>query len=134
MISMEKKNWLPLGLGLVGGLLAFGASRGLESLTASGWQPIAPPTRLVADVPGIAGSTDFSAAAESAVNSVVHVKTSVEQGYYFNPFRDFFFGFGEQSPQPCGPRSPNWASVTGPNAPTCGGAHQNCPKKYRSHP
>jgi S1-C subfamily serine protease len=50
-------------------------------------------------VPGIAGSTDFSAAAESAVNSVVHVKTSVEQGYYFNPFRDFFFGFGEQAPQ-----------------------------------
>ena len=96
---MEKKNWLPLGLGLVGGLLAFGASRGLESLTASGWQPVAPPTRLVADVPGIAGSTDFSAAAESAVNSVVHVKTSVEQGYYFNPFRDFFFGFGEQAPQ-----------------------------------
>lgn len=54
--------------------------------------------QLVADRPGIISSTDFSAAAEQAVHAVVHVKTSVEQGYTFNPFQDFFFGFG-QSPQ-----------------------------------
>lgn len=50
--------------------------------------------RLVADHPALVSSTDFSAAAESAVHAVVHVKTSVEQGYTFNPFQDFFFGFG----------------------------------------
>lgn len=50
--------------------------------------------RLVADHPALVTSTDFSAAAEQAVHAVVHVKTSVEQGYTFNPFQDFFFGFG----------------------------------------
>jgi Do/DeqQ family serine protease len=50
--------------------------------------------RLVADHPALISSTDFSAAAETAVHAVVHVKTSVEQGYTFNPFQDFFFGFG----------------------------------------
>ena len=54
--------------------------------------------RLVADRPALVTSTDFSAAAETAVHAVVHVKTSVEQGYTFNPFNDFFFGFG-QAPQ-----------------------------------
>lgn len=34
----------------------------------------------------------FSHAAETAVNSVVHVKTAVEQGYYVSPFRGFSFG------------------------------------------
>ena len=43
----------------------------------------------------IVHSTDFSTAAEETVHHVVHVKTSVEQGYYFNPLRDFFFGFGD---------------------------------------
>ena len=44
----------------------------------------------------IVHSTDFSTAAERTVHHVVHVKTSVEQGYYFNPLRDFFFGFGDE--------------------------------------
>ncbi|NVK05344.1 MAG: Do family serine endopeptidase [Flavobacteriia bacterium] len=41
----------------------------------------------------------FSDAAESAVNSVVHVKTSVEQGYYMSPFRGFNFGRGNMTPR-----------------------------------
>ena len=96
---MDKKNWMPLGLGLAGGLLAFGAVKTVETAAGSGWTPLNAPVQAVANVPGITSSTDFSAAAENAVHSVVHVKTSVEQGYYFNPFRDFFFGFGEQAPQ-----------------------------------
>ena len=55
--------------------------------------------KVIERVKGITSSTDFSIAAEEAVNSVVHVKTSVEQGYYYNPFRDFFFGFGESQPK-----------------------------------
>ncbi len=54
--------------------------------------------RFVADRPALVTSTDFSAAAETAVHAVVHVKTAVEQGYTFNPFNEFFFGFG-QTPQ-----------------------------------
>ncbi|MFZ9189979.1 MAG: hypothetical protein ACO204_02625 [Schleiferiaceae bacterium] len=42
--------------------------------------------RLVADRPALISSTDFSAAAETAVHAVVHVKTAVEQGYTFNAF------------------------------------------------
>ncbi|MFM1884289.1 MAG: hypothetical protein RL168_473 [Bacteroidota bacterium] len=56
---------------------------------------------------GISTSTDFSSAAEMAVHSVVHVKTSVEQGYTmspFNPFHDFFFGFGERQMPEMTPR------------------------------
>lgn len=41
----------------------------------------------------------FSDAAESAVNSVVHVKTAVEQGYYVSPFRGFNFGRGNMTPR-----------------------------------
>lgn len=47
---------------------------------------------------------DFIAAAEMTVNSVVHVKTEMMQSppnyYYFDPFRDFFFGNPQQNPQP----------------------------------
>ncbi|KAB2814679.1 trypsin-like peptidase domain-containing protein [Phaeocystidibacter luteus] len=41
----------------------------------------------------------FSEAAEMAVNSVVHVKTAVEQGYYVSPFRGFGFGQGNMTPR-----------------------------------
>lgn len=42
---------------------------------------------------------NFSEAAEMAVNSVVHVKTAVEQGYYVSPFRGFGFGQGNMTPR-----------------------------------
>ncbi len=39
------------------------------------------------------GVTDFRAAAESSVNSVVHIKTKTEQNIYFSdPIQQFFFG------------------------------------------
>lgn len=79
----------------VGGSALYDAVRGPQS-TASSWS--ASNGRLVANHPALVTSTDFSAAAEQAVHAVVHVKTSVEQGYTFNPLQDFFFGFG-QSPQ-----------------------------------
>lgn len=42
---------------------------------------------------------NFSVAAESSVNSVVHVKTAVESGYYMSPFRGFGFGRGSMTPR-----------------------------------
>ena len=79
----------------VGGSSLYDTVRGPQS-PATSWSESN--GRLVADHPALVTSTDFSAAAEQAVHAVVHVKTSVEQGYTFNPFQDFFFGFG-QSPQ-----------------------------------
>ncbi len=39
------------------------------------------------------GASDFRAAAESSVNSVVHIKTKTEQNIYFSdPIQQFFFG------------------------------------------
>ena len=79
----------------VGGSALYDAVRGPQFSSAT-WSESN--GRLVADHPALVTSTDFSAAAEQAVHAVVHVKTSVEQGYTFNPFQDFFFGFG-QAPQ-----------------------------------
>ena len=75
----------------VGGSALYDAVRGPQFSSAT-WSESN--GRLVADHPALVTSTDFSAAAEQAVHAVVHVKTSVEQGYTFNPFQDFFFGFG----------------------------------------
>lgn len=38
------------------------------------------------------GSIDFVQAAEKSVQSVVHIKTKLNQDYYSNPIQDFFFG------------------------------------------
>jgi len=57
-----------------------------------------PASQLASNIrPGIVSSTDFSSAAEQAVHAVVNVKTTVEKGYYFNPFKEFFFGSDEGS-------------------------------------
>lgn len=46
------------------------------------------------------GYPDFTEAAAKSVDGVVHVKTkTISQQQYMNPF-DFFFGFGERTPQP----------------------------------
>lgn len=46
------------------------------------------------------GYPDFTEAAAKSVDGVVHVKTkTISQQQYINPF-DFFFGFGERTPQP----------------------------------
>jgi len=99
---MNRKNLfivIAVTAGSVGGgflgAMAFQAERESQSWTEH--NPVVQ-TRSES-LAGISTSTDFSAAAESAVHSVVHVKTSVEQGYTmspFNPFHDFFFGFGER--------------------------------------
>ncbi|PCJ88440.1 MAG: deoxyribonuclease HsdR [Flavobacteriales bacterium] len=58
--------------------------------------------------------TDFSYAAELSVNAVVHVKTSVNMEYsdyyYFDPFREFFFG---EKAQPKKHYQPQRASGSG---------------------
>jgi serine protease Do len=46
------------------------------------------------------GYPDFTEAAAKSVDGVVHVKTkTISQQQYINPF-DFFFGFGDRTPQP----------------------------------
>ncbi|MDO5523086.1 MAG: trypsin-like peptidase domain-containing protein [Bacteroidia bacterium] len=46
------------------------------------------------------GYPDFTEAASQSVNGVVHVKVkSISQQQYMSPF-DFFFGFGNRTPQP----------------------------------
>ncbi len=46
------------------------------------------------------GYPDFTEAASKSVDGVVHVKTkTISQQQYVNPF-DFFFGFGDRTPQP----------------------------------
>ena len=107
---MNRKNLfivIAVTAGSVGGgffgAMAFQAER--ESQTWTEHNPVVQ-TRSES-LAGISTSTDFSAAAESAVHSVVHVKTSVEQGYTmspFNPFHDFFFGFGERQMPEMTPR------------------------------
>lgn len=91
------------GLSIAGGF--FGAWSFASQQEADGWSSpqLGMRTSTNKAVQGITTSTDFSVAAEQAVHSVVHVKTSMEQGYQmspFNPFRDFFFGFGEQPQMP----------------------------------
>ncbi len=92
-----------VGLSVGGGLAGGWAFASHDD--ASEWAPVenGVQTGVRHTLAGIESSTDFSAAAEQAVHSVVHVKTSVEQGYMmspFNPFQDFFFGFeGRQNPE-----------------------------------
>ena len=68
------------------------------TLTAAGATPAAPSaTYQFASLPE-AGYTDFTQAAESSVNAVVHVKTTyARQGYGVDPFFEFFFGRPQQS-------------------------------------
>ncbi|CAI8279383.1 MAG: Periplasmic pH-dependent serine endoprotease DegQ [Owenweeksia sp. TMED14] len=92
--------FLIIGISIVGGitgaaLFSQSASQDSEKNLSDTIQSV----NVIERVQGIASSTDFSLAAEEAIHSVVHVKTSVEQGYYYNPFKDFFFGFGESQPQ-----------------------------------
>ena len=95
------------GLSVAGG---FAGAWAFASQDDSGeWTPAtqAMQTGARSTTAGIGTSTDFSDAAEQAVHSVVHVKTSVEQGYTmspFNPFHDFFFGFGERQMPEMTPR------------------------------
>ena len=77
-----------------GGAALYDVFRSMDSPSSS-WNESS--ATLIGNRPALVSSTDFSAAAEMAVNAVVHVKTSVEQGYTFNPFNEFFFGFGEGS-------------------------------------
>ena len=95
---------------LLGGLCSIGIVKLMESptqvsnglvvdqvSTSESNFPLQSPTNvqtgLASTLP--ATSIDFTKAAESSVNAVVHVKTEsmVESEYYsFDPFRDFFFG------------------------------------------
>jgi len=49
---------------------------------------------------GTAAPTDFTLAAEAAVDAVVHVKTKSIRESSGNPFYDFFFGYREMDPSP----------------------------------
>ena len=51
-------------------------------------------------VPGSDVPSDFTMAAETAVDAVVHVKTKSMRESSGNPFYDFFFGYHESDPSP----------------------------------
>ena len=59
-----------------GGAALYDVFRSTDSPTSS-WNESS--ATLIGNRPALVSSTDFSAAAEMAVNAVVHVKTSVEQ-------------------------------------------------------
>lgn len=98
-----RKSFLNLGLGVVGGCIAFvgiDALRGERENTASRLEILSPaaarPVSLssTGGMPiGGAGSIDLREAAKKTVPAVVHVKT-VQMGreYMNNPLLDFFYG------------------------------------------
>ena len=108
---MNLKNILVLFGVVIGSILggylgSIAYQNQLEEASWTDYEPLTVPSRSVS-LAGITKSTDFSAAAELAVYSVVHVKTSVERGYTMspmNPFQDFFFGFGDRSMPELAPR------------------------------
>jgi len=108
---MNRKNILIISGITVGSILGgyLGSMAFQAQLEEASWTPYTPPSipSRTVSMAGITTSTDFSAAAEMAVYSVVHVKTSVERGYTMSPmhpFQDFFFGFGGPSIPEMAPR------------------------------
>ncbi len=90
-----------LGLAILGGAAAaYGYSEWIDKPEQVVIQQTTPtsPTLRTSDGTPIQWD-NFSIAAESSVNSVVHVKTAVEQGYYMSPFRGFGFGRGNMTPR-----------------------------------
>lgn len=100
MNTTLKQSAITLGIGLMGGIAALGAYElwwnEPREVIIQNTVP-SPTMRTAAGAPLEWDS--FSNAAETAVNSVVHVKTAVEQGYYINPFRGFSFGRGNMTPR-----------------------------------
>lgn len=98
-----RKSFLNVGLGVVGGCLAFvaiDAFRGSDAAPASRLEIASPaavrPVALSSNAAlpaGGPGSVDLREAAKKTVPAVVHVKT-VQMGreYIGNPFLDFFYG------------------------------------------
>ncbi len=64
------------------------------------YDPYQPPTHLASYTGMVANAPDFVASAEKSVNSVVHIKTIVEQrnNLAYDPFEDWFFGGRNRQP------------------------------------
>ena len=111
-----RKSFLNLGLGVVGGCLAFvaiDAIRGesaapvsqLEIASPAAVRPVSLASNTALPVGG-AGSVDLREAAKKTVPAVVHVKT-VQMGreYIGNPLLEFFYGYAprtRETPQKMG--------------------------------
>ena len=103
-----RKSFLNLGLGVVGGCLAFvaiDAIRGesaapvsqLEIASPAAVRPVSLASNTALPVGG-AGSVDLREAAKKTVPAVVHVKT-VQMGreYIGNPLLEFFYGYAPRT-------------------------------------
>ena len=106
-----RKSFLNLGLGVVGGCLAFVAIdtiRGesaapvsqLEIASPAAVRPVSLASNTALPVGG-AGSVDLREAAKKTVPAVVHVKT-VQMGreYIGNPLLEFFYGYAPRTRKP----------------------------------
>lgn len=102
---MQTKSVLSsLAVAVLGGAVAIAGYTQWENNTQNPsyeqpTQTVVQPTLLRTAAGAPIQSDDFSLAAENAVNSVVHVKTAVEQGYYVSPFRGFSFGNSNMTPR-----------------------------------
>ncbi len=99
-----KKIISSVGVALLGGAFAlvgnyyFNQSSNHASLN---YNPYTPPTQLASYNGFLGASTpDFVASAEKSVNSVVHIKTIVENknNLAYDPFQDWFFGGRQRQP------------------------------------
>lgn len=88
-----KSTLKTLGIAVLGGGIVLGAQSLIEHQ-----YPEKTDTTYTSPIPILRTSAtpltgaSFTESAETAVLSVVHVKTSVEQGYYYNPLHEFFYG------------------------------------------
>lgn len=69
---------------------------------ATNYNPYAAPVQLTnySNLTAAANAPEFVASAEKSVNSVVHIKTIVEQrnNLAYDPFQDWFFGGRQRQP------------------------------------
>ncbi|HTL81267.1 MAG TPA: trypsin-like peptidase domain-containing protein [Bacteroidia bacterium] len=92
-----KKIILPFAMAVLGGLVVLTADHLIFKKTAPLMAATNSPATRAVNYIAPAGTIDFHAAAESSVQSVVHVmtKTTTQQTYY-DPFQGFFGGNGVQ--------------------------------------
>jgi len=95
---MKKVFFIGLLSAVVG---AFTALAVVKAEQSRGTEPTVHSAQSAVQGRAVAGTVDFTEAAEKTVNAVTHVKTSYTQvQQYVTPF-DYFFGFrGYQQPQP----------------------------------
>lgn len=98
-----KKSLSSLAFGILGGALVLTANYYFFSPNqhqALNYNPYSPPVQLTNFSGMEAGAPDFVASAEKSVNSVVHIKTIVENknNLAYDPFQEWLFGGKQRQP------------------------------------